>query len=121
MVEEDKVDVGVIFGIGVGLLAVGAAVYFAVWLLFGYFANQSANATREYPLAATAETRLPPEPRLQTDPRGDLRAMREQEDRTLHSYEWVDRSAGVVRIPIDQAMRLTVERGLPARPHGAGR
>ena len=31
----------------------------------------------------------------------------------LDSYGWVDKDAGVVRIPIDDAMRLTVERGLP--------
>jgi len=117
MAAEDKVDAGAILGFGIGLLLVGAAVYFAIWLLFGYFARQeSANATREYPLAAPAETRLPPEPRLQTDPRGDLRALREQEERTLRSYQWVDKNAGVVRIPIERAMSLTVDRGLPTRP-----
>jgi len=41
--------------------------------------------------------------------------LRAEEARVLDSYGWVDRSAGVVRIPIDQAMRLVVERGLPAR------
>ena len=34
----------------------------------------------------------------------------------LDSYGWVDKNAGVVRIPIDEAMKLTLERGLPARP-----
>ena len=34
----------------------------------------------------------------------------------LNGYSWVDRNAGVVRIPIDEAMKLTVQRGLPARP-----
>ena len=33
----------------------------------------------------------------------------------LGSYGWVDKNAGVVRIPIDAAMKLTLERGLPAR------
>jgi hypothetical protein len=59
--------------------------------------------------------RLPPEPRLQTEPREDLRNLRESEERTLTTYGWVDRNAGVVRIPIDRAMTLTVERGLPSR------
>jgi hypothetical protein len=35
------------------------------------------------------------------------------------AYEWVDRNAGTVRIPIDRAKALLVERGLPTRP-GAG-
>ena len=67
------------------------------------------------PLAADQQTRLPPEPRLQTNPREDLRLLREQEDAILKSYGWVDRPAGVVRIPIEEAMKLTVQRGLPAR------
>ena len=70
---------------------------------------------REFPLAVTHEQRLPPEPRLQTNPREDLADLRRAEDRVLDSYGWVDKDAGIVRIPIDEAMRLTVERGLPAR------
>ncbi|MFN8489434.1 MAG: hypothetical protein U0350_17765 [Caldilineaceae bacterium] len=41
----------------------------------------------------------------------------------LNSYGWVDKKAGVVRIPIDQAMTLLLQRGLPARkanPPGFG-
>ena len=34
----------------------------------------------------------------------------------LQGYHWVDQSAGIVQIPIDQAMDLVVQRGLPARP-----
>jgi hypothetical protein len=34
----------------------------------------------------------------------------------LDGYRWVDRNAGVVRIPIDDAMRLVLQRGLQARP-----
>ena len=39
----------------------------------------------------------------------------ETQQEILNSYGWVDKQNGVVRIPIDQAMRLTLERGLPAR------
>ena len=41
-----------------------------------------------------------------------LTVMRLDEERVLTSYGWIERSAGIVRIPIDQAMTLTVERGL---------
>jgi hypothetical protein len=69
----------------------------------------------DYPLAVGEGNRLPPEPRLQTNPREDLRDLRAKEDAILESYGWVDRNAGVVRIPIDEAMKLTVQRGLPSR------
>ena len=42
---------------------------------------------------------------------------RVKEDQQLHSYSWVDKNAGTVRIPIDDAMRLMLERGiLTSRP-----
>jgi hypothetical protein len=34
----------------------------------------------------------------------------------LEGYGWVDREAGVVRVPIERAMELLLERGLPTRP-----
>jgi hypothetical protein len=78
-------------------------------------AVQSASGGLTYPLAAGQEDRLPPEPRLQTNPRADLKDLRDSEERVLESYSWVDRNGGVVRIPIDEAMKLTLQRGLPAR------
>jgi len=116
MADKPDVNVRAIFGFGVGFVLVGVAIYVVVWLLFGYFSRREAtNSAREYPLAVAQETRLPPEPRLQTNPREDLRELRAREDQILRTYQWVDKSAGIVRIPIDQAMRLTLERGLPAR------
>src|SRR5581483_9932845 len=64
------------------------------------------------PVAGVSAQR-PPEPRLQTEPRADMRRYRQDEERSLNSYGWVDRSAGVVHIPIQQAMNLLVQRGLP--------
>ena len=46
----------------------------------------------------------------------EINAFRLQEAQTLHSYGWVDQQAGVVRIPIDRAMELLAQRGLPTRP-----
>ena len=39
----------------------------------------------------------------------------EQNER-LNSYGWVNQSSGVVHIPIERAMQLLLERGLPTRP-----
>ena len=75
-----------------------------------------ASASPVYPLAVGQDDRLPPEPRLQANPKQDLRDLRESEDALLKSYGWVDKNNGVVRIPIDEAMKLVLQRGLPARP-----
>jgi hypothetical protein len=114
--EESDANIAAIFGFAFGLFAIGVAVLFAVWLLLVSFAAREARrATREFPLAAEQESRVPPEPRLQTNPRQDLRDLRTAEDMMLTSYGWVDKNAGIVRIPIREAMKLAVQRGLPTR------
>ena len=113
--EASDVNIRAIFGFAAGLTVVTAFIAFGVWLLFQYFAAREARPVfTEYPLAAQ-ESREPPEPRLQTNPRQDLNDLRAREDQLLTSYSWVDKNAGVVRIPIDRAMQLVVERGLPTR------
>lgn len=114
--EDSDVNVPAILGFGFGLLVTVAVAYVAIFGLFRYFdGREGAKAPAEYPLAASHGRRVPPEPRLQTDPAQDMRDLRAKEDDLLGSYGWVDRNAGSVRIPIDAAMKLTLERGLPAR------
>jgi hypothetical protein len=60
-----------------------------------------------------------PDPRLEVDERGQLNSIRLGEENTLNSYGWVDKKAGTVRIPIERAMDLLVQRGLPVRSQGA--
>jgi hypothetical protein len=61
-----------------------------------------------------------PSPKLEEDERGQLNGIRLTEEKTLYSYGWVDEKAGTVRIPIERAMDLIVQRGLPVRAQGAG-
>src|SRR5688500_13832553 len=104
--EESDVNIGAVFKIGTGLVILAAAIHVVVWLVFMYFDRREAtNLRAQYPLAAGQELRLPPAPRLQVTPRQDLRDLRAREDQVLNSYQWVDRSAGVVRIPIAEAMK----------------
>ncbi len=105
----------VIFAIS---LVVGAVlVHAAIWLVYLFLGSQAdrADTARDYPMAATGAPAQPPAPRLQTQPREELKAMRAVEDQRLSGYGWVNPSAGVAFIPIELAMQLTLERGLPAR------
>jgi len=56
-----------------------------------------------------------PEPRLQVAPEQDLKVFHAREDAELQTYGWIDKQAGVVRIPIERAMDLLLEKGLPVR------
>jgi hypothetical protein len=114
--EASDVNIRAVFGFAAGLTIATGVIAFAVFLLFQYFSARAAETTfTEYPLATQA-SRVPPEPRLQTNPRQDLSDLQGREDQQLQSYGWVDKNTGIVRIPIDRAMQLVVERGLPTRP-----
>jgi hypothetical protein len=58
-----------------------------------------------------------PTPRLLTDDGDqDVADMHAREDLLLSNYSWVDQSKGAIRIPIEQAMQLIAQRGLPVAP-----
>lgn len=60
-----------------------------------------------------------PKPNLQIDDdHAERLALYAAQNEQLNSYGWVDRSNGIVRIPIDRAMDLLAQRGLPARTNG---
>jgi hypothetical protein len=60
-----------------------------------------------------------PRPALLVNEPAVLRQLRDAEQSARSSYGWVDQNAGRVRLPIDRAKALVLERGLPTRP-GAG-
>ncbi|MGB9233955.1 MAG: hypothetical protein WCC04_06045 [Terriglobales bacterium] len=57
-------------------------------------------------------------PMLESDERGQFKDFLLKQEDQLNSYGWVDEQAGVAHIPIERAMDLIVERGLPVRPQG---
>ena len=90
---------------GVGLLFFLALAAIALKLIF--------NTTPYWPLLGAATNKNETDPVLQTLPSSDLAAFRKQEDADLNKLGWVDRDAGIARIPIDDAMGLIAAQGLP--------
>ena len=118
--EESDIQIGPIFKFLGWLTVLGVAIQIVVWFLMGYLESQAARQQIQYPLAVGQADRLPPEPRLQTEPRQDLGAYDARERELLDGYQWIDKSAGVVRIPVEQAMKRVVEQGIPTRNTQAG-
>jgi hypothetical protein len=98
---------------GLGLLIVALLVHFGVYWLVAYYQRNLGTAAPAPPGAGSEEPA--PVPRLQVSPPADLAEMRAAEAKTLESYGWVDRQRKIVRIPIERAMDLLAEKGLPAR------
>jgi hypothetical protein len=94
------------------LLIVLVAVAVVTQISLRVFSRRAVQTSTALP---ARPAQLPPESRLQIDPMAELQALRKQEDLLLYHYAWIDRTRGVVRIPIDRAIDLTTQRSLPAR------
>ena len=103
------------FGVGLAMLIVAGLV--ASFAAFRYFVVHQSLGPPASPFENVRT--LPPAPRLQVEPRQDLKHYLTGEDETLNSYGWVDRKAGIVRIPITRAMELLLQQGLPVRSQTA--
>jgi hypothetical protein len=152
--EESDVAVRPLLWFVGGLTFFTIVVCLAMLLMFKYFQGREESEELEAsPLARQGEERLPPEPRLQLAPgwqvttedgrRQDLSytadnaghvpqpwseylLVNDEWKREAEGYGWADQQAGTVRVPIDHAMRVYIERrqkqqpgGTPQAPAGA--
>lgn len=131
-VEFEREDLGA-RPILIFLLALTIGCVLVALVLKGLYSYLDAYETRRQPVRnplvqqTTADTRTVepgditkfPQPRLESNELMEINAFRLQEAQTLNSYGWVDEQAGVVRIPIDRAMALVAQRGLPTRPQAS--
>ena len=111
--EKSDATIGGIIAFGVALAVLGVLGHLTVAGLFDYLKQREEHKQLPLaPLAARERPQLPrdlkkiPEPRLQTSEPLDMNALRKAEELLLSNYGWVDRDNGIVRIPIDEAMRL---------------
>ena len=94
------------------LIVSAVIIHVGLGFVYQLFIDRSVEVDQPYPLAAGQEERLPPAPRLQQFPRNEIYQFRTDENALLERYGWMNREAGIVHIPIEEAMRLTVERGV---------
>lgn len=125
--ESRDVSIRAVLWFTCGLIATAVAVHLALWLLFAYFVTDETEKRGPAPPLAADRPRLPAGPVLEEvqrleqgrpQARPSPQADSEQTDRR-DGYEWADRKAGVVRIPVEEAMTMQMEK-LPIR-EGAAR
>jgi hypothetical protein len=112
--ESSDVDLRRITYWGVGLTAAVVLILVMLFWLFSFFSKRESRLGHD-PVGIRQSTPPTTGPPLQLSPRSEMAEMRAAEDKILQSYGWIDQQKGVVRIPIERAMELTAERGLPAR------
>jgi hypothetical protein len=102
-----------------GILAVTLTLFYgAVTALWRGFERNASNADqqalREAPAISPSQSYFP-FPREQPDPLIDLNTVRARDDAELTNYGWINKTTGVVRIPIDRAIDLLAQpqKGTP--------
>lgn len=112
--EESRVELKPIIIFGIVLVVVTAFAFASMGFMLDFL--QLNQARKDVPLSSLANPQaLPPAPRLQVSPGQDLKQARKTEASVLQSYHWVDKEAGIVGLPIEQAITILAEKGLPAR------
>ena len=101
----------IIFGVGLSLLVVAGLLLSGA--VFHYFVGHQGLGPPASPFEDVRM--LPPEPRLQVSAPKDLAQYQGAQREILNSYGWVDEKAGIVRIPVDRAMHILLQKGLPVR------
>lgn len=129
--EPRDLKPGNVYAFLIGLAVAGILVALVLWGLYRFMdAYERSHQPPQNPLVqqATTDTRhvLPgainkfPQPRLERNERLEINDFLLNEEQTLNSYGWVDQKAGVVHIPIERAMELIAQRGLPTTPKVGG-
>jgi hypothetical protein len=101
-------------GAVVVFLAIGAvAIHYILHFQLGILAKQPPPQDAWSSAARGARPEMPTNvPRLQISAPADLAAFRSREDAELNTYGWINKTQGTVRIPIQEAMNLIVEKHL---------
>jgi hypothetical protein len=112
--ETRDANVRGVFGFLVALSLVLVFTALLCWGLFDYFSAGQINRAPASPFAGTRQ--LPAGPQLQVNPRQDWLRFRAEQEQSLESYSWESRDDGTVRVPIERAMELLLQKGLPVAP-----
>jgi hypothetical protein len=115
--QDDGVREKRIAKVAIGLAVVLPLILVCVWLQYKAMARARYRGLTAPTLIApqSQPQEVMPEPRLIVVSGEGLAELRAQEDAELNTYGWIDRRSNIVRIPIQRAMELIAQRGLPAR------
>jgi len=110
--EHKDADVFALAMVGALLFLGGVLVILSCWGLIHVLTLRQ-NARDKAAATRAGQAQKFPGPHLLVEPGSDFRPLHSAQENELNSYGWIDRKAGKVRIPIERAIQLLIERGLP--------
>jgi hypothetical protein len=116
--DDREIDARAILRYAAMLAGAMAVVLALTWSFAGYLGEAEERTHAAPPPMARERPTSPPNPKLQPQPREGLEALRADEQRDLTGYSWINAERRIVRIPVERAMDILAERGLPTRDMG---
>lgn len=111
--EGNTIQLAPVLIFAIVMVVVSAATFLTVKIIEHAFAINWART--ETPLSPLAQPQTPPPPLLQVSSGRDVRELRKEANAVLDSYRWIDKQNGVVGIPIEEAIKIVAQKGLPTR------
>lgn len=108
--EISDVSVRGIFLFAAGLAVMAVVLHVVLGMVMQGFDTRAGRLEARRPVRYQDQSGQFPTPNLQESPNADMRAMAVQERDALLGYGWVDRPAGIARIPIERAMNLVADQ-----------
>ncbi len=109
--EERDLSVGRMVQFLVAIFVMMVATLFISWIVYLWvLPNQRVDVPSVRPEAF--QRQLPPEPRVQGFPMRDWERFYAEEIRKTTTYEVIDETTGKVRIPVERAKELILQKGL---------
>jgi len=127
--EREDLSTRGVFAFMIGLAIVGLVIYFIIRGMYSFLDEYERTSRGGTPSGyihydpakgdSVSETfKENGTPILEYNERGQFKDFLLKQEDQLNSYGWVDQQAGVAHIPIERAMDLIVQRGLPVLPQG---
>jgi hypothetical protein len=116
--EHSDVSIRSVLAFGAGMAAIVIVAAALMYILLRVLEGQAERRDPQISPVAQPSGQEPPAPRLLTNEPANLSKFRMEEMKKLEGYGWIDERGGVARLPIEEAKKLTVQRGLPVRASG---
>lgn len=94
------------------IVVTAVVLHVVLYFLYAGFRSGFAESGRVPKSQESTGQQTSAQPKLQVDPAADINHLTEEQNKKLSTYEWVDKDKGIVRIPIEQAIRMVAARGL---------
>ncbi len=113
--EDNRVQLSTTVWLTIASIAVVAVVHFGLLggLKWADDMRKSDRVTAVFPGRDAISPDQFPQPRLEVRYDADIKLVLAEEKALTENYAWVDRKAGVARIPVNRAMDILAEKGLP--------